>query len=83
VHPESIDLSSTKVGRLPLPVLSMPVLFVGKGFKSSPKQEMIQRKYLTPYRGIEGGEVVRKLASLTFSEKTTFDLDKTFSENLG
>jgi hypothetical protein len=76
-HPESIDLGSTNIGQLPFPVISMPVLFVGKGSKSSSKQEMIQRNYLVPYRGIEeGGEVVRKVAALKFSEKTSFDLDK-------
>jgi len=38
---------------------------------------MIQRNYLVPYRGTgEGGEVVRKVAALKFSEKTSFDLDK-------
>lgn len=76
-HPESIDLGSTNIGQLPFPVISMPVLFVGKGSKSSSKQEMIQRNYLVPYRGIEeGGEAVRKVAALKFSEKTSFDLDK-------
>ncbi|KDR67996.1 hypothetical protein GALMADRAFT_272842 [Galerina marginata CBS 339.88] len=65
LNPESIDLAPADVGRVPFPVMSMPVLFNGKGHKGSPKQEMIERTYLIPFRG-ERADI----------EKTSFDLDK-------
>ncbi|KAF8972670.1 putative methyltransferase-domain-containing protein [Flammula alnicola] len=72
LHPESVDLSTTNVGQHPFPVMSMPILFMGRGSKGASKQEMIERTYLVPCRG----EDKKMLARLSFTEKTSFDLDK-------
>ncbi|KAH9479687.1 Protein-lysine N-methyltransferase EFM3 [Psilocybe cubensis] len=83
--PECIDLSSSQVGRVPFPVMSMPVIFHGRGHKGSPKQEMVERTYLVPYvyrdlssvtedDPIPAGE--KQMAALHIRENTSFDLDK-------
>jgi hypothetical protein len=84
-RPDTIDLGNEEIGKLvPFPVMSMPVLFSTTGTKFvSSKQEKIERLYSvrlsgsTGMRGIDdteddGGSV----ASLRFTEQTSFDLDK-------
>ncbi|KAF9564244.1 hypothetical protein CPC08DRAFT_741530 [Agrocybe pediades] len=75
--PESIDLSSSAIGSsMPFPVMSMPILFMGKGHKGALKQEAVERTYLVPvHHKDEEGEKSWQ-AVLRFVEKTSFDLDK-------
>lgn len=81
-RPDTIDLSSEEIGKLvPFPVMSMPVLFSTTGTKFvSSKQEKIERMYSvrlsgsTGMRGIDSED--SSVASLRFTEQTSFDLDK-------
>ncbi|KAF9477753.1 hypothetical protein BDN70DRAFT_907091 [Pholiota conissans] len=78
---DSVDLSAADVGASPFPVMSMPIAFIGRGSKGAAKQEMIERTFLVPCRGDAdseegGGKEQKMLAALTFTEKTSFDLDK-------
>ena len=81
-RPDIIDLSSEEIGKLvPFPVMSMPVLFSTTGTKIvSSKQEKIERMYSvrlsgsTGMKGIDGED--GSVASLKFTEQTSFDLDK-------
>ena len=81
-RPDTIDLSSEEIGKLvPFPVMSMPVLFSTTGTKIvSSKQEKIERMYSvrlsgsTGMKGIDGED--GSVASLKFTEQTSFDLDK-------
>jgi len=81
-NPESIDLSwspssSSSIGQgAPFPVMSMPILFLGKGHKGALKQEAVERNYLVPVRHNAGGNEQSWQAVLRFVEKTSFDLDK-------
>ncbi|KAF8801323.1 hypothetical protein BYT27DRAFT_7115211 [Phlegmacium glaucopus] len=84
-RPEAIDLSSEEIGKsLPFPVMSMPVLFSARGAKNASKQEKVDRIYLLPLNGLTGaggpGEDIESVdssvASLRFTEQTSFDLDK-------
>lgn len=76
-RPDGIDLGSEEIGKsLPFPVISMPVLFNARGTKNVSKQEKIERMYLLPLN--TGGEdtTIESIASLRFTEQTSFDLDK-------
>ncbi|KAF9054605.1 putative methyltransferase-domain-containing protein [Panaeolus papilionaceus] len=78
-RPDCIDLSEDDIGKIPFPVSSTPILFSGRGAKGAPKQEMIERTYLTPWTlPSEGGSSDDKgvMAPLKFMESTSFDLDK-------
>lgn len=80
-RPDAIDLTSEEIGKsLPFPVISMPVIFSARGAKSAPKQVKIERMYLLPLNGTGGEEDVETVsngvASLRFTEQTSFDLDK-------
>ncbi|KAF8159813.1 putative methyltransferase-domain-containing protein [Crassisporium funariophilum] len=78
-HPESIDLNSVDVGKVPFPVMSMPVFFNARGARGSSKQEKIERTYLLPYHvagELDGTELTKGVAAMRFTEMTSFDLDK-------
>ena len=72
-RPDIIDLGSKEIGKsLPFPVISMPVLFSARGVKNVSKQEKVERMYLL----MSGGGNIDSVASLRFTEQTSFDLDK-------
>ena len=79
-RPDTIDLGSEEIGKLvPFPVMSMPVLFSTTGTKSvSSKQEKIERMYSIRLSGSTGIDTSEEgsVASLRFTEQTSFDLDK-------
>ncbi|KAF9461535.1 putative methyltransferase-domain-containing protein [Collybia nuda] len=67
-----IDLADGSVGRVPFPVLSMPILFGSRGGRGVGKQEQVERLYqLRPAGGPEA-----PILSLRITEQTSFDLDK-------
>jgi protein N-lysine methyltransferase METTL21D len=75
-RPDTIDLGSEEIGKLvPFPVISMPVFFSTSGTKNVSKQEKVERIYLVPLSGLTDTEV-GGVASLRFTEQTSFDLDK-------
>ncbi|TFK39430.1 putative methyltransferase-domain-containing protein [Crucibulum laeve] len=70
----TIDLGiGSKIGKLPFPVLSMPVLFSAKGWKGRDKQEQIERIYRFPVIQSDGE---KKEVGMKITEQTSFDLDK-------
>ena len=72
-RPDIIDLDSKEIGKsLPFPVISMPVLFSARGVKNVSKQEKVERMYSL----MSGGGNIDSVASLRFTEQTSFDLDK-------
>ena len=76
-RPHTIDLSSEEIGKfLPFPVISMPVLFTARGTKNVSKQEKVERMYLLPLNGAGDSGFDVGMASLRFTEQTSFDLDK-------
>ena len=80
-RPDTIDLGSEEIGKsAPFPVISMPVLFHAHGMKHVSKQEKIERMYSVPLSGLTGtggnNSEVGGVASLRFTEQTSFDLDK-------
>ena len=79
LRPDTIDLSSEDIGKfVPFPVMSMPVLFSTTGTKFvSSKQEKIERMYSVRLSGSTGMKGIdSSVASLRFTEQTSFDLDK-------
>ena len=83
-RPDTIDLGSEEIGKLvPFPVISMPVFFSTSGTKNVSKQEKVERIYLVPLSGLEGIDTkVGGVASLRFTEQTSFDLDKVSAHEL-
>lgn len=74
----AIDLGDHAVGRVPFPVMSVPIQFGARVARKGPKQEQIERVYqLTP--GGDGGAGV----ALRIVEQTSFDLDKVISGLVG
>ena len=64
----TIDLHDQAFGKVPFPVMSMPILFRSKGAKRDEKQEKIERMYR-----LQAGETGPLLRII---EQTSFDLDK-------
>ena len=80
-RPDTIDLGSEEIGKsAPFPVISMPILFSARATKNVFKQEKVERIYLLPLTGASGDGInnsgIGSVASLRFTEQTSFDLDK-------
>jgi hypothetical protein len=69
-QPHTIDMKGDALGKMPFPVMSMPILFDSRQSKlASAKQEQIERLYKFPIRESES-------VFLKVTEQTSFDLDK-------
>lgn len=69
-QPHIINLKDDVLGKMPFPVMSMPILFGSRKSKAAlGKQEQIERMYRFPISDLE-------VAYLKVTEQTSFDLDK-------
>ncbi|KAL0955132.1 hypothetical protein HGRIS_004045 [Hohenbuehelia grisea] len=77
-HTQAIRLNIGNIcGKVPFPVLSMPIVFTARSAKFNAKQESVERVYsLGGVRSLQDGAPSDEEVILKVTEQTSFDLDK-------